>query len=188
MNKIDLSLDQPYILPTKEGQKLKDGLTAEIASHNAACDDLSEKIQKLRATDSAEWSARSETEAARLASKRAELLQAELDLRKRIGAFFARLRDIELPAAQEKAYQVHRQTTAEIRAAVEAIGYEDDEHGRVLSPVVERHPRVKAARIANDNLQGAEPHYAARRTNEAAIDRCQEKMAEIKNNAVGILR
>jgi hypothetical protein len=183
--KIETGIAQPYAL-SKEGQKPQASLAAEIASHNAACDQLSEKIQKVRNVDAAQWSASNKSDADTLAKRRAELLQNELGLRGRIADFFARLPDGDLSAARDEATKSHEVATSEVRAKLVAIGYVDDEYERTLVELTARHPRVRDAKVAMDGFT-TYPHLPAQQENDESITRCQNKLAAIKESSIGIL-
>lgn len=185
-----MMIDENFTLEikfTRDGQGMHDALLRDVRKHNAAVEAYGHDAEKLRQEVAANWTAKRESDVSKLHERRAALLTAELGLRERLAAWIERVRHFELSAEATAASDDAVAAEAKVRAGLLALGYVDDEYGRVFSMLVRHHPAIIRALGRLNAAQGSS--FPAMRGNEnaAAIAKTSAELEALKRQALAAL-
>jgi hypothetical protein len=187
-------LEMPFPLTAETGAE-RDKLAAAIGKHNDACCELTTDEGNLKAVAAADWDASHDRAAGKLRERKISLNADEIQVRESVDQFYDQVARLDFPAASNAAIAEFDNATKEVTAAMASIGFVDgqveDASGSFVRGIdfgmLGRHPRVKAARMARDAMQGARPCHEAKGLNLQALNRCKEKTAELKRRGVALL-
>lgn len=120
----------------------------------------------------------------------AGLLQAELELRTRVDAFYQDFQ-LELRKAADRTRERHEKAMQEIREKLVAIGYSADAIGNQVGAIqpgcIFRHPKVHALNLEAQSLASRASSNDLRNLNSTAIDQVQNQLSRIRDRALQTL-
>lgn len=174
----------PFAL-TANTTKTQQAINATIAKHNAAEEKLDARQEALAAIPAATWTPKNIAEADKIRAERLELIKNEISIRQELVSYFQTIATVDYPAAYDKAIADSETATAEIDAALRALGYVDRDGQQIVAAMAVRHPRVAALNFERGAMQ-TDSYLPAVRANDAEIEALNLKLNAIKDAALAV--